>query len=76
VSKIDEEMPALVNGLDIQALGPGPCLIYKLKREYRCQILLKGKRPSHLRHLAKSIKDNFSSSGVGLFIDVDPMGIL
>lgn len=76
VSKINEEMPALVNELDIQALGPGPCLIYKLKREYRCQILLKGKKSSHLRHLAKSIKDKFSSSGVGLFIDVDPVGIL
>jgi len=64
---------------NIEILGPAPALIPRLNREYRWQILLKGKDLAKMRQLANEAVHRFyetaDSSGINLSVEVNPLSM-
>jgi primosomal protein N' (replication factor Y) (superfamily II helicase) len=61
----------------IEILGPAPAPIERLRRRYRWQILLKGKRSAPLLELAYRAREIISPSRTArLYVDVDPYNML
>ncbi|CAG1066618.1 Primosomal protein N' [uncultured bacterium] len=61
---------------DIQALGPAPALVSKVRGRHRWQMLLKGSELKSLHSLAGALKAVFErqkASGVSLTLDMDPL---
>jgi primosomal protein N' (replication factor Y) len=62
---------------EIEILGPAPAPIERLRRRYRWQILLKGKRSAPLLELAYRARQIISPSRTArLYVDVDPYNML
>jgi len=59
----------------VEVLGPSPCPLARLRGKSRLQILLKAADRKAIRHLLGIVEMQQSrlKSGVGLFIDVDPI---
>ena len=64
----------------IEALGPASAPLSRLKRKYRCQMLLKGKKWNLLHELTERVVEimerKHSLPGVKLVVDVDPINML
>ncbi len=63
------------DAVDVEVLGPAPCLLPRLRNKHRVQILLKSKRREPLRRLVEKL-GRFRSqlaAGVTLTVDVDPV---
>jgi primosomal protein N' (replication factor Y) len=65
---------------DIQRLGPVAAPLARLQRQYRWQLLLKGKAPASLHALTRSLMDSAEArlpkSGIRVIVDVDPVDML
>jgi primosomal protein N' (replication factor Y) len=61
--------------VDVEVLGPAPCLLPRLRNKHRVQILLKAKRREPLRRLIVQLGRLRSQlpAGVVLTVDVDPV---
>lgn len=61
----------------LKILGPAPCPVFKIKNEFRYQILLKGKTQAAIRELITPTMEEIPLfSGVGITLEVDPVGML
>jgi primosomal protein N' (replication factor Y) len=63
-------------GMNIQALGPAPALVSKVRGRHRWQMLLKGKDLKSLHSLAGALKvvfERHKDAGVSLTLDMDPL---
>jgi primosomal protein N' (replication factor Y) (superfamily II helicase) len=62
---------------EIEILGPAPAPIERLRRRYRWQILLKGKKSAPLLELASRAREIIPPSRTTrLYVDVDPYNML
>ena len=64
--------------VSVEAVGPSPAPISRLKGRFRWHILLKGERES-LLDAARRVKEDHgerASGDVRLSVDIDPMGML
>jgi len=65
---------------DIQRLGPVAAPLARLQKQYRWQLLLKGKAPASLHALTRSLMDSAEArlpkSGIKVVVDVDPVDML
>lgn len=62
---------------EIQILGPSPCPIQKIDKNYRFHILIKTKTHQHTRMLVKKIKSVWNPpKNVYLEVDFDPMDLM
>jgi primosomal protein N' (replication factor Y) len=62
----------------LKLLGPAPAFLYKLKRNFRFQVILKTKRINQTISLLNELleKEKIKEKGVKLSINVDPMDLL
>ncbi len=65
--------------LNLEILGPAPCLIEKLRNQYRWQILLKYPPQSlphvFLKPMISSLRNEWIRLGLRLTVDVDPIHV-
>lgn len=59
--------------VDIEVLGPAPCVIKKLKGRFRYQMLLKGQELESLRDVSRYIISKKPTGGVKIDVDVNPL---
>ncbi len=72
-----EQLLAQQNLREVEVLGPSPCPIERIARNWREQILLRSNRLPPLVKAAKLVKEGFSSvSGVYVEIDIDPLSLM
>lgn len=65
------------NNLDWQMLGPAPCMLSKIKGDYRWHILLKGQPDASFGRLVRgALAKTKKRPGVKTTIDVDPSSLL
>ena len=75
-SKVVKE---IIKDENIEILGPNPCIVSKIKENYRYQIILKGKFNEKLR---KKIKDSLYElnksvyNDIRISIDINPNNLL
>jgi primosomal protein N' (replication factor Y) len=63
--------------LGVAALGPAPCAIFKLRGQYRFQVLLKCPKPGPLRELVRALDARVETpTGVVRVVDLDPQNML
>jgi len=61
----------------ISVLGPAPCPIFKLRGQYRFQVLLKCPKPGPLRELVRAFDAKVETpAGVMRVVDLDPQNML
>lgn len=78
LKKMLEEL-RLEKNIAIQVLGPGPCLVERVRNQYRWQILVKTPLGLFIQPLIRerilSTSRKWLPSGTRLIIDVDPMQV-
>jgi len=63
--------------LGVQVMGPAPCPIFKLRGQYRFQVLLKCPKPGPLRELVRALDAKVETpTGVIRVVDLDPQNML
>ena len=62
-------------GVDVEVLGPAPCMLPRLRNKHRMQILLKAVKRAPLRRLVDRLAGDGGRvpAGVALTIDIDPV---
>ncbi len=61
----------------VEVRGPAPAGIFKLRDQYRFQILLKAEKPTGIRQLIQSLDSKFETpTGVSRAVDLDPQSML
>ena len=61
----------------IEILGPAECPLAKIAANFRCHILLRGKKLSYMQHIVRSFLAAYKTpSGVYIEVDVDPISLL
>lgn len=74
-SRLAEIIRGLIAGRDLQVLGPAPASLYRLREEYRYQILLKGgSQKTIVTVLKKALQvwEKSKKKGAFLNIEIDP----
>lgn len=62
---------------NVELLGPSECVIYKINKNYRYQVVFRGQDMPEMLFLAKKYKDYFiKDNSVYLEIDTDPFSML
>jgi primosomal protein N' (replication factor Y) len=75
--RVTAALSRLVQGREVDVLGPAPALIERLKRRFRAQVLIKGDVRSDLnREMVEAAQRALASvKGVELQWDIDPVGV-
>ena len=61
----------------MEILGPAECPLAKIAANFRCHILLRGKRLSYMQQLVRTFLASYKTpSGVYIEVDVDPISLL
>lgn len=77
IEKLAHSFEQSTNKNKLEILGPAPCVLRKIRKYYRWNILLKSKSIKYLGKILKeNLKDKRSFGGVKITVDVDPQSIL